>query len=229
MKQYLLFVMLAFTYMLHAQDVTIKPVKMEELVALKNASPKTLVINFWSTWCKPCLEEIPYFICTANAYNSDEVELWLVSLDTKQVFESRLKEFVEKRGWKARFFWLSETNADVYCPMIDDNWSGVLPATLIANKTNGFKYFQEEAMTAEALRKQVDTAQKNDRHVASHLLFIIAIFSTQGAVMRLMLQPTLREVFTLTSLPLLISSMANLRCWRCTAPASAGLSSMAPW
>lgn len=160
MKQFMLFATMALTSMLHAQDVRIKPVQMEELVALKSASPKTLVINFWSTWCKPCLEEIPHFISTVNNYDSTEVELWLVSLDTKQVFESRLREFIAKRGWKARFFWLNETNADVYCPMIDDNWSGVLPATLITNQPKGFNYFQEEAMTADALRKQIDTSQK---------------------------------------------------------------------
>lgn len=60
----------------------IPALKVESLVKRYEKSEKVLVFNFWSTWCKPCLEEIPIFITVTDTMKS-RVALTLVSLDTK--------------------------------------------------------------------------------------------------------------------------------------------------
>ena len=58
---------------------------------------QTLVINFWATWCAPCVKELPYFEAISEAYNEDDVEVILVSLDFPQHYESKLKPFISTR------------------------------------------------------------------------------------------------------------------------------------
>jgi cytochrome c biogenesis protein CcmG/thiol:disulfide interchange protein DsbE len=42
---------------------------------------KVLLVNFWATWCSPCLIEIPWFIEFQEAYGSDGFQVLAISLD----------------------------------------------------------------------------------------------------------------------------------------------------
>jgi thiol-disulfide isomerase/thioredoxin len=123
------------------------------------AAKGPMVINFWSTWCKPCIEEIPHFIKVADSLKSKGVELLLVSLDTKQVYNSgTLKSFIQKKGWKRNMVWLNETDADHYCPVVDSKWSGVIPVTLIINPSKNYRQFYEEPLSHTALTTAIQKA-----------------------------------------------------------------------
>ena len=149
--------LLAFALCGRAQ--IIKALKVEELVKQYNAASGVLVVNFWSTWCKPCVEEIPHFISTIKKYSGKGVQLLLVSQDTKALYNNgKLAAYVNKKGWKAPLVWLNETNADRYCPQVDSSWSGVIPATLIVNPANNYRKFYEESLTAVALEAAIKEA-----------------------------------------------------------------------
>lgn len=94
----------------------------------------TYVVNFWATWCKPCVEELPYFEELNAKYAGENVEVVLVSLD----FPSRAKEllipFVEKKNIKSDVLLLDDPRQNTWIPKIDEQWSGAIPATLIFNK-----------------------------------------------------------------------------------------------
>ncbi len=110
------------------------------------------IFNFWSTWCKPCIDEIPHFIEVARQFELQNVKLQLVSLDTRKLYHSgELKKWLLKKKWKANVWWLNETNADLYCPAVDSSWSGVIPATLIVNNQSGYRRFIEESLTEKEL------------------------------------------------------------------------------
>ena len=59
----------------------------------KNTRGKYLVINFWATWCSPCLKEIPAFV-EFNKENSEHVEI--LGLDFEPVNIELINEFVER-------------------------------------------------------------------------------------------------------------------------------------
>lgn len=146
-----------FTSFGHAQ--TIAPVKVEQLVKTYQASKGVTIINFWSTWCKPCIEEIPHFISLADSLKSKGVQLLLVSQDTKTIYQNgSLKKFVTKKGWKPNMYWLNETNADHYCPAVDSTWSGVIPVTLIINPAKNYRQFYEMQLNKDELRAAVKKA-----------------------------------------------------------------------
>jgi thiol-disulfide isomerase/thioredoxin len=126
---------------------TVKKVKIEELAEYIRQSDRPLVVNFWATWCAPCLKEIPYFQEEVKKYAGQKAELVLVSLDFPEAYPSRLTTFIKKQKYEASFYWLDETNADHFCPQIDPKWSGSIPSTLFVNNKTGYRRFVERQLT----------------------------------------------------------------------------------
>ena len=59
----------------------------------KNTGGKYLIVNFWATWCTPCLKEIPAFV-EFYKENSDHVEI--LGLDFEPVNIEIINEFIER-------------------------------------------------------------------------------------------------------------------------------------
>lgn len=89
------------------------------------------VINFWATWCAPCIKELPYFekLHTDNP----KVKVILVSLDSRKDLEKKLIPFVDKKKITAQVVLLSDKDYNAWLDKIDASWSGAIPATLILN------------------------------------------------------------------------------------------------
>lgn len=94
-------------------------------------SDKTLIINFWATWCRPCVEELPAFEKVNAEYASKGVEVWLINLDFNSAVETSVKPFMEKRGIKSRVIHITDTDPNEWVDKVDKNWGGNIPATLI--------------------------------------------------------------------------------------------------
>lgn len=155
MKPVLLITALLVTFTSSAQS-SIPKLKMTDVVQRMNRqNDTTYVINFWATFCKPCVEEIPGFLKVTEKYKQQKVKLILVSLDLPSYYPKRIADYVTKNKWKASIAWLNETNADYFCPMIDSSWSGAIPATVIVNAKRGYKRFWEGEMSEEALNKEL--------------------------------------------------------------------------
>ncbi len=132
-----------------AQDI--KKMSIAELEQYMLTSRRPMVINFWGTFCKPCVEELPAILSAAAAYPG--IELVLVSLDLPDYYPDRLKIFVEKNRFQpATHVWLNETDADVFCPRIDKNWSGAIPVTLFVNTSANYRQFIDRPMTVADIR-----------------------------------------------------------------------------
>jgi len=91
----------------------------------------TYVINFWATWCKPCVEELPYFEQLIRASRDQKVKVILVSLDFPRQFESRLAPFVEERQLQASVVALADGRYNDWIDKVSPEWTGAIPATYI--------------------------------------------------------------------------------------------------
>ncbi len=114
----------------------------------------TYVVNFWATWCHPCVEELPYF----EQLNSEkkEMKVVLVSLDFKSQYETDLLPFLNKKNIKSQVVLLVDKDYDTWLPTVNKDWSGSIPATLIIK--NGKKYFVEKTFSAyEELNQYVNS------------------------------------------------------------------------
>lgn len=91
----------------------------------------TYVINFWATWCAPCVKELPYFDQLHEQATGKKIKVILVSLDFRKDLETKLKPFLEKRQFSASVVALVDSRQQQWIEKIDPNWSGAVPATLI--------------------------------------------------------------------------------------------------
>jgi len=92
---------------------------------------KTLVVNFWATWCMPCVKELPYFEEANARYEGTDVEIILVSLDFDTHLESKVIPFLEKKEIKSTVVLLDDPDANSWIDKVSPEWSGAIPATLV--------------------------------------------------------------------------------------------------
>lgn len=135
----------------------VRKIKITELESVIKESQRPLVVNFWATYCKPCLEEMPGLVKAAEQYRKDSVQLILVSLDLEEGYPDKVNSFAKRFKVKGALYWLDEYDADYFCPRIDSAWSGAIPATLFVNHKTGYRSFQERALTASQVQLQVAT------------------------------------------------------------------------
>jgi thiol-disulfide isomerase/thioredoxin len=152
-KLLLLVIVLFLVQILGAQQI--KSIKITDLEKTVAESKTPLIVNFWATYCVPCVEEIPFFQEEVKKQKANGVQLLLVSLDLKSYYPQKIKSFATSRKFTAPILWLNETNADYFCPKVDPKWSGVLPATLFINNSTGYRKFYEEPLSRETLKKEI--------------------------------------------------------------------------
>jgi thiol-disulfide isomerase/thioredoxin len=137
----------------NTSHITVKSYSYEELKPLlEKKDDKTYVINFWATWCAPCVKELPAFEKLNEEYASKNVEVLLVSLDFPKQKEKKLIPFIVRKNLHSKVVMLDDINEDVWIKAIDSSWSGAIPATIIYNKNSrNFyeKYFDYETLEAE--------------------------------------------------------------------------------
>ena len=97
---------------------------------LEKSKVAITVVNFWATWCKPCIKELPYFEEVEAKYDDQDVDVILVSLDFPDQIE-RLNKFIEKRNLKSEVVMLDDPDANSWINKVDPSWSGAIPATII--------------------------------------------------------------------------------------------------
>lgn len=104
----------------------------------------TFVVNFWATWCKPCVEELPAFDKLSRAHKDQPVKVILVSLDNPTERESKVIPFLKRRGYEyCDAVVLNEPKPHLWIDRVDQSWSGSIPATLfMKNKRRLFGEFQ---------------------------------------------------------------------------------------
>jgi thiol-disulfide isomerase/thioredoxin len=153
MKKYFILVsVLLGGFICFSQEI--KKIKITDLEKTIAASKTPLVINFWATFCVPCIEEIPYFQKLVKKYEKDGIQLLLVSLDLKDDYP-KIRPFAIKRKLTAPIVWLNETDADYFCPKVDSAWSGAIPATIFINNKTGYRKFFEEKLSEIKLEKEI--------------------------------------------------------------------------
>jgi thiol-disulfide isomerase/thioredoxin len=123
--------------------------------AIEKAEGPT-IFNFWATFCKPCIEEIPYFQQLAAKYQSAGVKLVLVNLDAPEEYPARIRSMAQRFKMTAPIAYLDESNADLFCPVVDKQWSGVIPASLFVNHKTRYRKFYEDQLNKEELEKEIE-------------------------------------------------------------------------
>ena len=118
---------------------------------LKEEQDQIYVINFWATWCKPCIQELPYFEAAQNKHN--DVRVILVSLDFPNKLQSQLIPFVKKNSIQSQVILLDDPHENEWIPKVDSTWSGAIPATLMIKGSK--RKFYERSFNEKELENEI--------------------------------------------------------------------------
>lgn len=149
------FVAFLMVIALQTQAQEIPKWKTEDLQQMIDTSTGPTIINFWATFCIPCIKELPHFQQLAQQYKNVGVQLYLVSLDVDDAYPKKIRNFTKRLNITAPTIFLDETNADEFCPVVDPEWSGAIPATLLINKKTGYRKFVEDELSKEGLETEI--------------------------------------------------------------------------
>lgn len=130
---------------------TVQPIKYSTLEKrLAQPSDTTYVVNFWATWCAPCIKELPSFEQLNATYANKKVKVLLISMDYASQLDKKVVPFVQKRGLKSEVLLMNESDPNTWLGKLDKQWSGAIPFTLIINnKKNQRTIFEKELTQAE--------------------------------------------------------------------------------
>jgi thiol-disulfide isomerase/thioredoxin len=120
---------------------------------LNQKNDTVYVVNFWATWCVPCVKELPYFEKLNQKYKNEKFKMILVSLDFPKMIESRVIPFIINKNLQAEVVVLNDPDANSWIEKVAKEWTGAIPATIIYK--NDKRKFYEQSFTEEELETQI--------------------------------------------------------------------------
>jgi thiol-disulfide isomerase/thioredoxin len=137
---------------LRAQEITwIKTADLDKLIT--HESDTVFVLNFWATWCGPCVAELPAFEKLQEKYASKNVKILLISTDFKRNVESKLKPFVKRKNLRSQVLFMDEPDPNRWINTVSPDWSGAIPATLLINTRKNRRLFVEKQLNFKELEQ----------------------------------------------------------------------------
>jgi thiol-disulfide isomerase/thioredoxin len=138
-----------------ADSIRIESYDFEHLEPFLHATDPTriYVVNFWATWCVPCVAELPYFEQLGENYKASGVHVLLVSIDFAKAVQDKLIPFIREKKLKSEVVLLDDPDANSWISKVDENWSGAIPATVVYS--NEKRSFHEGSMTYEELEQMM--------------------------------------------------------------------------
>lgn len=121
--------------------------KLKSMVQASTNSKEIQIINFWASWCIPCMEELPYFEKLKQQF--PELKINLINLDFEKDVKTKVLKIIDYRYEGCDIYRVQGLSADDWMPVVNAEWSGSIPATLIIKggkkefKEGKFKDFEE--------------------------------------------------------------------------------------
>jgi len=133
---------------------TLRVLNFQELEPhLLKKTDTTYVINFWATWCVPCMNEMPAFQELKEKYEDHKFKLLMVSLDLPSHIDKRIIPATDRYHLTSEVVVLDDPDFNSWINKVSEEWTGAIPATLIYNSRE--RSFHEGEYTYEELEKAV--------------------------------------------------------------------------
>lgn len=145
------------TYMdkLTKEPVTVAPADAEALKALRQGNPaKFRLVNFWATWCAPCLAEFDEFVTINRMYRHRDFELVTVALNRPEE-EKQVLEVLKKNQASNRNFLFGSTDREKLINAFDPDWEGQVPFTVLLSPEGKVVYREMGSIDPLAVRRAI--------------------------------------------------------------------------
>jgi len=112
----------------------------------------TYIFNFFATWCKPCVHELPGFEKLSAEYKGQKVKFTFISLDFAKDFQDKLIPFIKDKNIKSQVYLLDEPDYNSWLDKVDKSWGGSIPASIVINTKRHYYKFYETEMSHDELQ-----------------------------------------------------------------------------
>jgi thiol-disulfide isomerase/thioredoxin len=148
-------VLVVILYSLDARSQTCELVTLSRFQEMVQGEKEHIqVVNFWATWCAPCIKELPLFEKVTR--DNKEIKVRLVSMDMDlDPNPEKVRKFASRKKIQSEVLILNEKNPNEWIDKIDKSWSGALPATMVVNNKNGKRKFVERELHEGELEKLI--------------------------------------------------------------------------
>jgi thiol-disulfide isomerase/thioredoxin len=161
MKNYYVFIFVLFLFIFKTETSAgqqLTQIRVPELEKILSAKEdKLFVINFWATWCPPCVRELPHFQKVAKEFHKDEVSFLLVSIDFPSQIETHLKPFLKKNNVTLDVALMMDTDQNEWIDKVDPSWQGNIPVTLMLNNVKETRKFHPCDLNETELRNMINS------------------------------------------------------------------------
>jgi thiol-disulfide isomerase/thioredoxin len=144
----------AAAYSLSAHGQSIATVTASDIEALVSSNEgKVVVVNFWATWCPPCLREFPDIVEVYDRYHSEGLEVMAVSMNEADEVAD-IEEFLQK--FEPPFtIYRAATVDETFYEGVVPSWFGEMPMTLIFDTTGKPVHIHKKPLTVSELTADV--------------------------------------------------------------------------
>ncbi|UCH09533.1 MAG: TlpA family protein disulfide reductase, partial [Fidelibacterota bacterium] len=103
--------------------------------AAEHRGQEAVLINFWATWCAPCVEEFPMIVTLAEKYQAEGLRTYFVSVDWLDNTD-RVTAFLDRQGVTGLSF-IKDQKDGPFIDGIAREWTGAVPFTIVFGKQSG--------------------------------------------------------------------------------------------
>jgi thiol-disulfide isomerase/thioredoxin len=136
------------------QNPEIPNIPVQQLLErIDKQSDTIFVVNFWATWCVPCIKEIPEFNKIGSHYQNQPIKVIMASLDFPNQKETRLVPFLTANKVIHSVFLMITPRGGDWISEVDKNWSGAIPATVLVHGNS--RVFHEGEMTYDEITSKI--------------------------------------------------------------------------
>jgi thiol-disulfide isomerase/thioredoxin len=116
---------------------------------------KPLMVNFWATWCGPCVEEFPDLVKIDEEYRG-KIDFITISMDDLADINTEVPKFLGKMRAKMPAYLLKTDDDEAAIVAVAKEWQGALPFTIIYNPKGEISYSKQGKIKPDDVRKEID-------------------------------------------------------------------------
>ncbi len=145
----------AYMEKLAAEPVALAAADADALSALcQNRSGKLRLVNFWATWCAPCVAEFHELVTINRMYRHRDFEVVTVSVNRPDE-EKRVLEFLTQQQASCRNLIFASVNREKLINAFDPEWQGPVPYTVLIGPEGKLLYREIGSIDPLALKRTI--------------------------------------------------------------------------